>query len=313
MPDTLDQPDAIASRLAAEVIRLRLSMMAVNDLIKARSFSIPVHLALGHEAIAVALADVMGPEDRLLLTHRNIHYNMARNVDLKCQIDEYHLLAQGLGGGRYGSMNLINPGRGISYTSSILGNCLPVAVGVAKALAVSGKKAATIAVTGDGALEEGAFYEALMMATSLSLPVLFLIENNDWSMYTRIADRRCAMDVGSLAAAFGLPYQRLEGNNAAGYRKALDKLRGHAIDALRPAVVEVFLSTLGDWNVDEADGSSRHINYHHGGVPWLEAAADPVLVESDQDPVHVAASQIPRDDWQALVARSRMKIGEALG
>lgn len=308
MADEVGVQDRTTDTLAREALRLRLSMMLINDLMKQREFRIPLHLALGHEAIAVAVAAAMDDEDRLLLTHRNIHYNLARNPDLERQIEEYRLGEGGLGGGRYGGMNLINPAGGIAYTSSILGNCLPVAVGVAKARAKAGIRAATVAITGDGAMEEGAFYEALMMARSLALPVVFLVENNEWSMYSRIEERRCPLDLEALAGAFDVPYQRLAGNDAAAYCTTLQALRARAVERGEPCVVEVLLSTLGDWHVEEEGRAPRHINYHHGAVPWLSYDDDPVLQASERDPLHVLAARYPGDAWAALVAAGRAAL-----
>lgn len=300
-----DPQGAGLSSLARDIVRLRLSMMLINDLIKQKSFSVPIHLALGHEAIAVAVAATMEEQDRLLLTHRNIHYNMARTCDLKSEVEEYRLGEQGLGGGRLGAMNLTNADCGVVYTSSILANCLPVAAGVAKARAIGGARSVTIAVTGDGAIEEGAFHEALMMARSLQLPILFLVENNEWSMYTRIDERRCAFDLHSLAAAFGVPYCRLSGNEPTGYSERLAALRADAIERAQPAIVEVTINTLGGWWLEEDGREPRFINYHHGAVPHLCYADDPVIEQSEQDPVFVLSRHFADSDWRHLIAEVR--------
>ena len=99
--------------LAQEILRLRHSQMLINERYKAREFRLPIHLALGHEAIAVALASVLGEGDQLLLSHRNLHYNLARNGSLRAIVDEFLLRDTGLAGGMYGSMNLINPADGV--------------------------------------------------------------------------------------------------------------------------------------------------------------------------------------------------------
>ena len=123
-----EKPD---KHIASEILRIRLSQMLVNQGNKDKLFKCPVHLALGHEAIAVAVAQAMKPQDMLLLTHRNIHYNLARSPSLKKKIDEYLCKETGEGKGRLGCMNLYNEGAGIIYTSSILGNQMAVATGVA--------------------------------------------------------------------------------------------------------------------------------------------------------------------------------------
>ena len=91
-----------------EIIWLRLSQMYVNELYKDGKFKIPVHLALGHESIAVAVDHTMKEIDSLFLTHRNIHYNLARLKFVKEDIEEYLLKDSGLGGSFLGSMNLHN-------------------------------------------------------------------------------------------------------------------------------------------------------------------------------------------------------------
>lgn len=310
MAKAVDLPPLGATNmpLLREILRLRLGMMRINDLIKQKAFQVPVHLAFGHEAIAVAVADIMGDNDRLLLTHRNIHYNIARNPHIRGEIDEYRLLETGLGGGRFGAMNLTNPARGIVYTSSILGNCLPVAAGVAKGLAMRGKMAATIAVTGDGAMEEGAFYEALMMARSLALPIIFLVENNQWSMYTRIDERRCPVDLQRMAEAFAVPYCRLSGGDPAAYRDQLSALRTAAVARGEPCIVEVALSTLGDYWVEEPGRARRYINYHHGAVGSLSYADDPILEASERDPLHLLARRFSPMEWRDLVAAARAAL-----
>lgn len=105
--------------------------MIINEKIKIGNFNIPIHLALGHEAIAVAVDSIMEEDDQLVLSHRNIHYHLARTKLLKPELDEYLLKKDGVAAGQLGSMNLANEEKNIVYTSSILGNNLAVAAGIA--------------------------------------------------------------------------------------------------------------------------------------------------------------------------------------
>src|SRR3989344_920180 len=97
--------------VAKEVLRMRLSQMIVNEKYKAGLFKIPIHLAMGHEAIAVAVDAVMKENDRLVCSHRNIHYNLARAKALKPILDEYLLKKEGLAHAELGSMNMANEGK----------------------------------------------------------------------------------------------------------------------------------------------------------------------------------------------------------
>lgn len=247
---------------AKALLWLRHAQLAVNERIRAGVFRIPIHLALGHEAVAVAVAGVLRPTDRLLLGHRNVHYNLARLRRLRPVLDEFEGKSEGLAGGALGSMNLSQPDRGLIYSSSILGNNLPVAAGVALALKRRGQGGVAFVVTGDGAMEEGAFYETLLMAAAVSAPQVILIENNGWSMYTRIAERRREVDIGAMAHAVGLGYADVAGGDVYAVREALERIRTAALLEDRPQILEIGLSTLGDY---EQDG--RLINYHHGQAP----------------------------------------------
>lgn len=291
-----------------EVLRLRMAMLRINELVRDRAFSVPVHLALGHEAIAVAVVGAMGPADRLLLTHRNMHYNLAAAPSLRPVVDEYRLLDGGLARGRGGSMNLTNPPAGIVYTSSILGNCLPVAAGVAMGQRIEHADAVTIAVSGDGAIEEGALYETLVMAGSLQLPLMIVVENNQWSMHTRIQERRCAIDLAALAQAFAMDYRHLAGNDPLDYHARLSDAREKVLASRKPCIVEVALTTLGDYRVTDATSpEGRVINYHHGPAPRISIDDGALIEASPRDPVHVVAGRLPPAEFADQVRRIRQR------
>lgn len=287
--------------LAAEVLRLRLSMMIVNDLNRDGAFKVPVHLAMGHEAIACAVAAAMGADDRLLLSHRNIHYNLARSRRFRGQIAEYRLQDDGDRGGQLGCMNFDNPGAGIPYTSSILGNNLAVAPGVALAQKVKGTGALTWVVTGDGAMEEGAFYESLLAMKSTGSAAILIVENNGWSLGSTIEERRCPIDVAALAGSLAVPYRALSGNDVTAYADRLKVFRAEVLAASTPLVLEVALHSLGDWRqkTDEFP-EGKYINYHAGVAPTVKVMDWPALATNDTDPVHVLTARYPESELRAL-------------
>ena len=278
--------------LATEVIRLRISQMLVNEAYKANKFKVPIHLAMGHEAIAVAVSAVMQPGDSLLPTHRNVAYNLARAGRLKDIIDEYFLKPTGLNAAKSGSMNLLNPEKGIIYTSSILGNQFAVAPGVAMADKIAGRKNVVIVMGGDGSMEEGSFYESMLMARSMELPVIFLVENNEWSMSTRIDQRRSPINVGLFAEALDISYANLAGNDVERYAEALADLREFAIARSLPICVEVNVATLGERRLPPNDEfpEGEYINYHAGPAGELTVSDWPLIKESDEDPLFVLQS-----------------------
>lgn len=274
----------ISTDLASEVLRLRLSQMLINERYKDGLFKVPIHLAMGHEAIAVAVSRAMTTNDGLILPHRNIHYNLARAGRLKPILNEFLLSGDGLGGARLGSMNLANPCSGVLYSSSILGNALCVAAGVGLGMRMKQSEGVVFVVTGDGAMEEGAFVESLTFMRTYDVAAVVVVENNGWSLSTTIAERRCDIHLEHLAKAFDLPYQSISGNNVYEYAQTLCEVRATAARAARPVILEVALTTLGDWRADPDD---RYINYHAGPAPTVDVRAWPLLRDDSEDPVYV--------------------------
>jgi len=285
---------------AREVLRLRLSQMLINERYKAREFRIPIHLALGHEALAVAVAAAMGPHDQLVLSHRNLHYNLARCRSLRAVVDEFLLREDGLAGGKLGSMNLINPDAGVLYASSILGNNLSVAAGVALAERVTDSGAVSFVVTGDGAIEEGAFYETLLHMAGQDLAAVIVVENNGWSLASRIEERRGPIDLERVATGCGAGYRRLAGNDVFAYIDAVEEVRAAGAAERRPIVVEVPLRTLGDWRLPTPEfPDGKYINYHAGPAPTVEVAAWPLLGDGEDDPLVVLCEHLPEATLRA--------------
>ena len=183
---------------------------------------------------------------------------------------------------------MLNPERGIIYTSSILGNQLAVAPGLAMSLKMDNKKNVVIALGGDGSIEEGSFYESMLMAQSLKVPVMYLIEDNEWSLGTHVKERRCPIDTESLARSLGLRYLHLKGNDPYAYIKALREMRDYAILTSSPVCVEVRVYTLGDWRLKTPEHPEGEIiNYHAGPAPEVSLSEWPIIRDNDEDPIHV--------------------------
>jgi pyruvate dehydrogenase E1 component alpha subunit len=220
-------------------------------------------------------------------------------------LDEFLLDPEGLAGGALGSMNLCYEAAGVAYSSSILGNNMGVGTGIALAAKAKATGGVTFIVTGDGAMEEGAFHESLMMLRAQDLAALVIVENNEWSMATRIDERRRPVDLAALAGAYGAGYKSLSGNDVIAYSEHIAAARGEVLTESRPVIVEVRLSTLGDWRQD-----GRFINYHAGPATHVAMRPWPPVRETDEDPVHVLRHAID-DDRLARLARSTLTRLEA--
>ena len=268
-----------------QVIRIRLHQIEINKNILKKKYPVPIHLALGHEAISVAVKSQFKTNDQILLSHRNLHYHLAFGVPFQEIEDAYTLTDDKSESEKLGSMNLTKPSYGNVYTSNILGNNLAVGLGVALAEKKTNSNSVTWIVTGDGAIEEGAFYESLLNSASLNLDVIYIIENNSWSLATSIEERRIDLEIEKLCSAFDIGYTLLETNDVLEYSKGLEQVRHKCVTNNKPQVVEVALSTLGYYQVE--DGSKfRTVNYHAG---YSKATHDDegIILPNREDPVFV--------------------------
>jgi len=280
--------DKLKKRIIEKVIWLRLAQMLTNEQLKKGVFKIPVHLALGHESLAVAVDRSIENDDRLVLPHRNIHYNLVRMGTLREAMDEYYLKDKGIASGHLGSMNMSNRKKNIVYTSSILGNNLPVASGCALSNNLNKKNGVTFVVTGDGAIEEGSFYESLVFMKSNNLITVIIVENNQWSLGTKIDERRCNIDLDKLASSIGINYISLQGNDPFEYITTVSSCRAKSVENNAPVLIEVKLTTLGYWYMKTQEYPDwKFINYHAGPAPEVEMKKYPLISSSDEDPLFV--------------------------
>jgi pyruvate dehydrogenase E1 component alpha subunit len=139
------------------------------------------HVYIGQEATAAGLCAALAPEDYLFTTHRNHAHVLAKGGDAGKILAEILGRSGGYCQGRAGTFHVAAPEVGVLHTSAIVGGCLPLAAGAAYASQLSHAPRASVACFGDGAMEEGVFYETLNIAQLWHLPVLFLMENNSVS------------------------------------------------------------------------------------------------------------------------------------
>ena len=302
--------EKIDRSIAKEVIKNRLCQLIVNEDYKNGKFKIPIHLAFGHESIAVAINHIMNKNDKLILTHRNIAYNLARLGKLKPILDEYLLKKEGLMKGKTGSMNLINPEKGIIYSSSILGNNFSVGVGVSMAHRIQSKNNITIVLSGDGSIEEGSFYESLIMLKTYNLSTIIIVENNEWSMSTKISERRCQIDLKNFTKSIGIRYEKIKGNNPYELISKLNKIKEYSLKNKEPVCIEMILTTLGNWKkITPEYPEGKFINYHAGPAPTIDIKTCPIIIKkSTVDPIFVVRDVIGEKEFEKLTKEVREEI-----
>ena len=292
--------------LAQNIILSRAAQLFINEKIKLGNFKIPIHLALGHEVISESISAAMHAEDKLLCSHRNIHYHLAKKATISSLLDEFKLSDKGIAYGKGGSMNLANPNKSIVYTSSILGNNLCVGIGFSLAQVIQGIQAVTFIITGDGGMEEGSFYESIENARSFDLPIIIVVENNNWSLATQIEDRRKPIDLKMLASSLGSFYVNLKNNDPELYYSEISKIRSEVLKHRTPAIIEVNLTTLGGWTQETRDtGVMKYINYHAGAAPQIQGNESMILEHNSSDPLYLIKEKVGSKNFMGLVGLTR--------
>ena len=283
--------DTMAESDVLDVLRVRYWHHLLNEMLKKKRFKIPIHLAFGHEAAAVAMDRSMGSDDKLCLSHRNVAYNLARAKSLDAVLGHYELSLPSATGALMGSMNLATEASGIAYASGILGNNLAVAAGIAMHRSLIRRPGVIFVVTGDGAIEEGIFWETLIFSRSHRLPIVIVVENNDCSMSSTISQRRSRIDLSRICAGVGFQYFNEPGAIFSKVKTALGAARESAAAGV-PACVELNLSTFCQ---------------HAGPTPgWPDdprriEIEDGLLVEdSPNDPLYHIRNTVGVNEFQRL-------------
>jgi TPP-dependent pyruvate/acetoin dehydrogenase alpha subunit len=153
-------------------------------LYKTGKFSGHFHVCIGQEATAAIAMDLLAQRDHITTTHRNHGHMLARGVSEKIALAEILGREAGMNSGYAGSFHLTAPELGFLSTSGIVGGAISLGVGGAYACKQRGDQSVTMALFGDGALEEGVSFESLNLASLWKLPLVFVCENNDATLWT---------------------------------------------------------------------------------------------------------------------------------
>jgi TPP-dependent pyruvate/acetoin dehydrogenase alpha subunit len=169
------------------------------------------------------------PEDAVVATYREHGQALARGIGMNALMAEMYGKREGCSRGRGGSMHVFDRATRFYGGNAIVGGGLPLAVGIALADKMQGKTTVTACFFGEGAVDEGAFHESLNLAALWALPVLFVCENNLYSMGTPLAIAEAEPDVFKKAAAYRLAGEQVDGMDVV----AVETAARRAVDAMR--------------------------------------------------------------------------------
>lgn len=199
--------------LFRSMLRIRRIEEALADRYAEQEMRCPMHLCIGQEAIAVGVCAALSSHDVVFGNHRAHGHYLAKGGNLKAMIAELYGRVTGCCGGRGGSMHLIDLGVGFMGATPIVGGTVPLAVGSAWAAALMGEPRVSVVFFGDGCFEEGVVHESLNFAALHKLPVVFVCENNEFSVYTRLTERQPDRPIYRVAEAHGVAAYAGDGND----------------------------------------------------------------------------------------------------
>jgi pyruvate dehydrogenase E1 component alpha subunit len=171
------------------------------------------HPYLGEEAIAVGVCAALGPQDYLTSTHRGHGHCIARGADLRRMTAEITGKSTGYCRGRGGSMHIADVSQGNLGANGIVGGGNAIGVGAALSAKLQGKDSVCVVFTSDGGVMNGIFGESLNLAAVWNLPVLFVIENNQYAVSTPVAESSREPELYKRAAGYGVEGRRIDGNH----------------------------------------------------------------------------------------------------
>lgn len=164
----------------------------------------PVHLSIGQEAVAVGVCSALRDDDAVSATYRGHAAYLAKGGDLSLMVAELYGKATGCAKGKGGSMHLVGMDKNILGSSAVVGTTIPLSVGFALALKRQGLGRVIVSFFGDGATEEGVFYESLNFSALHRLPVLFVCENNSYAIHSPLRKRWATTQMCERVRTFGI-------------------------------------------------------------------------------------------------------------
>jgi acetoin:2,6-dichlorophenolindophenol oxidoreductase subunit alpha len=260
-----------------------------------------MHLSAGQEPVAVGFCEHLRPDDAITATHRPHHLALAHGVDMNKLAAEIFGRTTGLCHGKGGHMHLFDADRHFSC-SGIIAEGLPVSCGQAFAFKREGSGRVSLAATGEGAANQGAFHESLNLAALWNLPVVFLVEDNDWAISVPRSRSTSVTSNADRAASYGMPGVRVGGNDV----DAVSEVAAAAIERARngggPSLIEVH--TLRLWGHFEGDAQAYRVEPETADsrdpIPHYAARLTEAGVLDDAAVASIAASA--DDEVEAAIA-----------
>jgi TPP-dependent pyruvate/acetoin dehydrogenase alpha subunit len=221
------------------MLRIRLVEERLAELYKEQEMKTPTHFSIGQEAVAVGVCEALTNEDVVYSGHRSHAQYLAKGGDLNGLVAELYGKESGTSGGRGGSVHLSALETGYIASSAILGETIATAVGSALSFDMDDASRVSACFFGDGAVDEGIMAESMNFASLRNLPVIFVCENNMYSLESPIEERfPTGVTIASRAEAYSIDAQVVDGSDAMAIYHATDRARELCLAGKGPVFLE---------------------------------------------------------------------------
>ena len=249
---------ALKKKMHFEMLRIRMAEEKLIELWHSGQIRSPFHLSIGQEAVAVGVCNALQNHDLILSSHRCHAHYLAKGGGLKEMYAELACKTGGVLGGRSGSMHLCDLEAGVFLSAPLVGGSIPIAVGTALSAKMRGAARVSVAFFGDGAVEEGVFWESLNFASVHKLPVIFVCENNLYATHTHILKRQPNINIAGRMTPHGVYSKTVDGNDVEQVYSECKKMVSRALNGKGPSFME---ARTYRWKEHWGPGDDWHLGY----------------------------------------------------
>ncbi|MGY1735050.1 pyruvate dehydrogenase (acetyl-transferring) E1 component subunit alpha [Geodermatophilus sp. SYSU D00684] len=299
---TGQRPDPAAT-LLRQMLRVRRLEETCVELYSAGRIRGFLHVQIGEEAVAAGVMAALGPDDAVVATYREHGHALLRGVPAASILAEMFGVQEGCCRGRGGSMHLFHAATRFYGGNAIVAGGLPLAVGLALADRMQGRRRVTACFFGEGAAAEGEFHESLNLAALWQLPVLFCCENNLYAMGSALALTESQTDIALKAAGYEIPAWGVDGMDALAVAEAARR----AVDAVRSGGGPHFLELRTYRFRAHSMFDPERYRDRAEVARWVERDPIPALRAALQ-----ADGRLPDEAWTAVQREVDAEIADAV-
>jgi pyruvate dehydrogenase E1 component alpha subunit len=239
MPDAPKSNSESLKKLYADMLMIRRFEERAGQLYGMGLIGGFCHLYIGQEAVVVGLMGAAKEGDQQITAYRDHGHMLAQGIDPKAVMAELTGRSTGLSRGKGGSMHMFSSEKKFYGGHGIVGAQVPIGTGLAFANKYRGNDAVTLTYFGDGAANQGQVYESFNMAELWKLPVIYVIENNQYAMGTSVERSSAVADFSKRGASFGIPGVQVDGMDVEAVQKAGEEAMAHCRAGKGPIILEM--------------------------------------------------------------------------